>query len=64
MLYVWYLYGNINKNVPNKKSFIEKSLEKHLIHMSSLDFYLLWDRKADLTVPTEQNMRFKEAQNG
>lgn len=41
-----------------KKSFIAKSLEKHLICASSLDFYLLWGRKADLTVPTEQNMRF------
>lgn len=47
-----------------KKSIIEKSLAKHLIHASSPDFYLLWDRKADLTVPTEQNVRFKEAQNG
>lgn len=45
-----------------KKSFIEKSLAKHLIH--ALDVYLLGDRKADLTVPTEQNVQFKEAQNG
>lgn len=47
-----------------KTSFIKKSLAKHLIHASSLDVYLLGDRKADLTVPTEQNVQFKEAQNG
>lgn len=47
-----------------KTSFIKKSLAKHLIHASSLDVYLLGDRKAGLTVPTEQNVRFKEAQNG